>query len=41
MTASTPANTDVGFTQLDHGSPATPPAGTRPEAMAPAIAPMQ
>ena len=31
----------MGLTQLAHGSPAWPPAGTRPEAMAPAIAPMQ
>ncbi len=29
------------MSQLDHGSPASPPAGTRPEAMPPAIAPMQ
>ena len=28
---------DVGLIQLDHGSPALPPAGTRPEAIAPAI----
>ena len=27
--------------QLDHGSPALPPAGTRPDAIAPATAPMQ
>ena len=32
---------EVGLIQLDHGSPALPPDGTRPEAMAPAIAPMQ
>src|SRR4051812_9701400 len=32
---------DVGPSQLDHASPATPPAGTRPEAMPPATAPMQ
>src|SRR3954453_237212 len=32
---------DVGLTQLDQGSPALPPAGTRPEAIAPATAPMQ
>src|SRR6185436_13911058 len=41
MTASTPPNTDVGLSQLLHGSPATPPAGIRPEATAPATAPMQ
>ncbi len=41
MTASTPPRIDVGLTQLDHGSPAFPPAGTRPDAMAPATAPMQ
>ena len=29
------------MTQLCHGLPASPPAGTRPEAMAPATAPMQ
>jgi hypothetical protein len=40
-TASTPPRIDVGFTQLDHRSPAFPPAGTRPDAMAPAMAPMQ
>ena len=40
-TASTPPRIDVGLTQLDHGSPALPPAGTRPEAIAPATAPMQ
>ncbi len=39
--ASTPPNTDVGLTQLDHGSPASPPAGTRPDAIPPATAPMQ
>src|SRR6186997_3261706 len=32
---------DVGLTQLCHGSPATPPAGTRPEAMPPTTAPRQ
>ena len=41
MTASTPPRIDVGLTQLDHGSPALPPAGTRPDAIAPATAPMQ
>src|SRR5215813_6832276 len=37
----TPPRIDVGLIQLDHGSPALPPAGTRPEAIAPATAPMQ
>jgi hypothetical protein len=32
---------DVGFTQLDHGSPAFPPAGTLPDAIPPTTAPMQ
>src|SRR5262252_276978 len=41
VTAKTPPRIEVGFTQLDHGSPALPPAGTRPDAMAPATAPMQ
>ena len=41
MTASTPPRIDVGLIQLVHGSPATPPAGTRPDAIAPATAPMQ
>ncbi len=36
-----PPSTEVGLTQLFQGSPATPPAGTRPEAMEPATAPMQ
>ena len=31
----------MGLIQLDHGSPALPPAGTRPDAIAPATAPMQ
>ena len=31
----------MGLTQLDQGSPASPPAGTRPEATAPATAPKQ
>ena len=39
--ASTPPSTAVGLTQLDHGSPALPPAGTWPDAIAPATAPMQ
>src|SRR5262245_13855889 len=41
VTARTPPMIDVGLIQLDHGSPALPPAGTRPDAIAPAIAPMQ
>src|SRR3954468_21565425 len=41
VTASTPPRIDVGLIQLDQGSPALPPAGTRPEAIAPATAPMQ
>src|SRR5829696_7582943 len=41
VTASTPPRIEVGLIQLDHGSPALPPAGTRPDAMAPATAPMQ
>ena len=32
---------EVGFTQLLHGSPGTPPAGTRPEATPPTTAPRQ
>ena len=40
-TASTPPSTEVGFIQLSTGSPASPPAGTRPVAMAPATAPKQ
>src|SRR6185436_3914544 len=32
---------EVGLIQLDHGSPALPPDGTRPDAIAPATAPMQ
>src|SRR5215510_1531789 len=40
-TASSPPSTDVGLIQLDTGSPALPPAGTRPDAIAPAMAPMQ
>ena len=32
---------EVGLSQLSTGSPAWPPAGTRPEAMPPATAPMQ
>ena len=31
----TPPRIDVGLTQLFHGSPASPPAGTRPDAIAP------
>jgi len=41
VTASTPPTTEVGLIQLVTGSPALPPAGTRPDAMAPATAPMQ
>src|SRR5215211_5629270 len=41
VTARTPPTIDVGLIQLDHGSPASPPAGTRPEAMAPATVPMK
>src|SRR6476659_247341 len=40
-TAITPPRIDVGFTQESHGSPATPPAAIRPEAIAPTTAPMQ
>src|SRR4051795_7536204 len=32
---------EVGLTQLSHGSPATPPDGTRSEAMAPSAEPRQ
>src|SRR3954447_2985305 len=39
VTASTPPRMEAGLTQLVQGSPALPPAGTRPEAMAPATAP--
>src|SRR6266404_5059859 len=41
VTARTPPSTEVGLTQLDHKGPAMPPVGTRPEAIAPAMAPMQ
>ena len=40
-TAMTPPRIDVGLIQLLHGSPATPPAGMRPEAIAPTTAPIQ
>src|SRR6478672_10895764 len=40
-TASRPPTMDVGLIQLDHGSPALPPEGTRSDAIAPATAPMQ
>src|SRR5690349_9265597 len=40
-TPSTPVTSDVGLSQLCTGSPAFPPAGTCPDAMPPAIAPMQ
>src|SRR3954451_5892805 len=39
--ASRPPMIEVGLSQLDHGSPASPPDGTWPEAMAPATLPMQ
>src|SRR5437763_13843268 len=41
VTARMPPRIDVGLIQLRHGSPAVEPAGTRPDAMAPAVAPMQ
>src|SRR5215211_2482282 len=41
VTARTPPRIDAGFSQLDQGSPASPPEGTRPEAMAPATAPSE
>src|SRR3954454_9129740 len=41
ITASTPPKIEVGLIQLDHGSPSSPPAGTRPDAMAPATVPMK
>ena len=37
--ASSPTRTEVGFSQLVHGSPAALPAGTRPLAIAPPAAP--
>src|SRR6185369_6056563 len=40
-TAMTPPRIEVGLIQLLHGSPATPPAGMRPEAIAPTTAPIQ
>src|SRR3954468_11492954 len=40
-TAITPPRMDVGLIQLLRGSPATPPAGIRPDAIAPTTAPMQ
>src|SRR3954447_19986720 len=39
--ARSPPTIDVGLIQLVTGSPASPPAGTRPEAIAPATDPMQ
>ena len=41
VTASTPPTIEVGLIQLDHGSPASPPLGTRPDAIAPATVPRQ
>jgi len=41
VTARTPPRIDVGLIQLVQGSPASPPAGTRPDAMAPATVPMK
>src|SRR5215208_3114349 len=40
-TASSPPRIEVGLSQLDQWSPATPPGGTRPDATAPATAPKQ
>ena len=39
QTARMPPITEVGLTQLPHGSPESPPVGTRPEAMAPRTSP--
>src|SRR3954471_2189333 len=41
VTASTPPTMEVALIQLDHGSPALPPLGTRPDAIAPATVPRQ
>ena len=41
VTAITPPRIDVGLIQLLHGSPACPPVGTRPDAIAPTTAPKQ
>src|SRR4051812_20657564 len=41
QTASTPMTTEVALTQLCHGSPASPPAGTRPDTTAPTTVPRQ
>src|SRR5215475_6382303 len=41
VTARMPPRIDVGFIQLCHQSPDFPPAGTRPDAIAPATAPKQ
>ncbi len=38
-TASTPASSEVGFSQLPSTSPRAMPGGTRPEAIAPATVP--
>ena len=40
-TAITPPRIEVGLIQLPHGSPATPPAGILPDAIAPTTAPRQ
>src|SRR5262245_1146606 len=40
-TARTPPRIDVGLIQLSQVSPATPPSGTRPDAIAPATVPMK
>src|SRR4051812_34478354 len=41
LTARIPVTTEVAFSQLDQGSSARPPRGTRPEAIPPATAPKQ
>ena len=40
-TKRTPISIETGFSQLDHGSPAALPTGTRPEAIAPTTVPMK
>ncbi len=40
-TNSTPIKIETGFSQLDHGSPAALPTGTRPDAIAPTTVPMK
>ena len=37
----TPTRIETGFSQLDQGSPAALPGGTRPEAIAPTTVPMK